>query len=59
MIELKVAEYCHSCDAFEPVANVENLYYENGRLMTITNVTCKNSERCTNIAKYLLKEVRR
>jgi hypothetical protein len=24
MIKLKVAEYCHTCDAFEPVASVEN-----------------------------------
>ena len=59
MIKLKVAEYCHTCDAFEPVASVENLYSEKGRLMTVTNVTCKNSEQCANIAKYLVNEVRR
>ncbi|MCC2832097.1 hypothetical protein [[Clostridium] innocuum] len=58
MIELDVAEYCHTCDAFEPVANVKNLYSENCRVTTVTNVTCKNSERCRSIAKYLVTQVK-
>lgn len=51
MIVLDVAEYCHNCDAFDPVAiNVrspEAIY---------TAVRCNSAKKCFNIQRYLTKE---
>lgn len=58
MIELKVADYCHNCAYFEPIANTSTMATED-RCVRINNtiVECVYSVRCKNIEDNVRKEI--
>ncbi len=52
MINLDVAEYCHDCDAFEPIT-IKLSSFNN----TDICIRCVNHRKCFNIQRYLTKEI--
>lgn len=57
MLELKVADYCHSCPYFEPVTKENALYNYDGYRTGNTYIVCENDRKCENIAEYLEKKL--
>lgn len=60
MIELKVAQYCHSCPYFEAKQDtIASCDQRNGNICyTNTTIYCENSGKCRLIAKYLLERIK-
>ena len=60
MIELKVAAYCHNCPYFKSKEETSILrdVMTNNITKTNTTVTCEESKRCENIAKWLLDYIK-
>lgn len=59
MIELRVENYCQNCDEFEPVAEVMKSYdiaMEDKE--GLTKVSCKHAHRCSELIRYLKKEMK-
>jgi hypothetical protein len=58
MIKLDVENYCHDCDAFNPVADsmsYQSLGVEQDR---DTFVRCSNAKRCHNMVRYLERKLK-
>lgn len=54
MIELRVDEYCHNCDKFEPV-KVDLSFNKNDRRVM---VICEHAHLCKNIRRYLEEKMK-
>ena len=61
MIELKVADYCHGCPDFDPVARVDtvsNTLYANGLPVELrTECKCQMAKRCDSIYRFIRKKI--
>lgn len=61
MITLDVAEYCHNCEAFEPVAEKKFLFVDNDVLIDNPEgsmvVRCENKRKCMAIARYIERTI--
>lgn len=58
MIKLEVEDYCHECDAFDPIADsvsYQELGVEQDR---DTFVHCSNARRCRNMVRYLERKLK-
>ena len=58
MIELMVEDYCHECDAFEPIKDEQTAYEYNtmGGICgsyRVVAVKCQSARRCANMIRYL------
>lgn len=56
MITLDVADYCHDCSGFEPVAN--KIYNTNGDAF-MTKVECERAKHCHNLMRYLERQYKK
>lgn len=58
MIKLEVEDYCHECDAFEPIKD-EKTVYDHTTMGGICGshrdivVKCQSARRCANMIRYL------
>ena len=59
-IRLDVADYCQECTDFRAeVKNAEKMYAGiNDYILTNTVITCKDKDRCKNLARYLETRMR-
>lgn len=57
MIKLEVEDYCHSCEAFKPIAEEESIYPVNV-MIPDTYVRCVYRKRCANMVRYLERKMK-
>ena len=54
MININVEDYCQNCPDFEPEVNKTILEADNIIISTDTCITCKYSDRCKQIYRYIM-----
>ena len=54
MININVEDYCQNCPDFEPEVNKTLLKANNIVISTDTFITCKYSDRCKQIYRYIM-----
>lgn len=57
MINLDVADYCHNCDGFDPVAYKTDISTPNNPNTVMTVVRCDNNRKCLAMYRHIQKEV--
>lgn len=58
MIKLEVEDYCHECDAFDPVADSVSYQALGVEQDHDTFVRCSNAKRCRNMVRYLERKLK-
>lgn len=58
MIKLDVEDYCHKCDAFDPVADSISYQALGVEQDHDTFVRCSNARRCRHLVRYLKRKMK-